>query len=108
MKIRNLARLSMLAALPLLYAGCAPSLGAGAWGPGLHLGVGIGWSPRLSINPAGCILQGASAAGHSTSAAATAGALRQQAAQIQARHSLGARSAAGSVESWKRLASGGC
>lgn len=107
MKIRTLSRLCVLAALPLLSAGCAPSLSGGAWGPGLHLGVGLGSSPRLSIGPATCLLQGTSAATHSASAAATAGALRQQAAHIQARHSLGARSVA-SMESWKRLASGGC
>lgn len=108
MSFRKIGRLSLLLASPLLAGGCAPGYGGASFGPGVHLGLNPGGAPGLTARPATCLLQGSSNVMPGAGPAAAAGALRQQAAQLQAKHMLGARSPVARMESWKRLASGSC
>lgn len=108
MRITRLSRLALLLSVPLLMAGCAPSFGVAALGPGVHVGLNLGAAPGLSLSPATCLLQGSSNGMTGAGAAAAAGAMRQKAAQLQARYMLGAGSPPARMESWRSLASGAC
>lgn len=108
MGLRKIGRLSLLLAAPLLAAGCAPAFGGASFGPGIHLGLSLGGAPGLIARPATCLLQGSANVMPGAGPAAAAGAMRQQAAQLQAKHTLGAKSPVARMESWKSLASGGC
>jgi hypothetical protein len=108
MNLRRITRIALLLATPLLAGGCAASFGGTSFGPGLHLGLDLGRAPGLTARPATCLLQGSANGMSGAGPAATAGAMKQKAAQLQARYMLGASSPAARMESWKHLASGGC
>lgn len=108
MDVRKLRRLALVAAAPLVVGGCAPSFGGAAFGPGVHVGLNLGAAPGLSLSPATCLLQGSSNGMAGAGPAAAAGAMRQKAAQLQARYMMGASSPAARMGSWRSIASGDC
>jgi hypothetical protein len=104
--MRTVSKLLRFCALgsAVALAGCASSWG----GPGVQVGIGAGPSPSFNLGTSSCSLIGSQTPIGPTASTQLFAFAKQEIRAAQARSSLGAGTPQARMESWKRIAAGGC